>query len=113
MKETVKGFVSMMKACGMQADVPSLVDCQLPRKDFNDPFRKRAIAAIESSLKSGLKGRPTLIMIVLSNTDKTIYNGIKTLFDTKMDIHSVCVQASKIRKEKGQVCRDDYDVSLS
>jgi hypothetical protein len=42
-------------------------------------------------------------MVILSNGDKHIYSGIKHLCDSYLDVATVCVHASKIRKEKGQL----------
>jgi eukaryotic translation initiation factor 2C len=39
----------------------------------------------------------------LSNGDKHVYAGIKSLCDSFLGIATVCVHSSKIRKEKGQL----------
>jgi hypothetical protein len=68
----------------------------------NDPTRRRAIEAIRGALLT-LKPKPELVLVILSNGDKHIYAGLKHLCDVQLDVHTVCVHAEKIRREKGQV----------
>ncbi|KAH6903111.1 ribonuclease H-like domain-containing protein [Coprinopsis sp. MPI-PUGE-AT-0042] len=81
----VDGFMDMCKRSGMTVDTkakPPVVCARLPPKN-------RTI--------------PTICLVILSSGDKAIYNGIKALCDTRLDIGTVCAQAAKIRKEKGQL----------
>jgi eukaryotic translation initiation factor 2C len=92
----------MLKSVGMKvSDLPGLQPCQLPPRQKGQGANQ-AIAAIEAAMKQ-FPAKPKLLFVILSNSDKSIYNGIKYLCDVKHDIHCVCVQAAKIRKEKGQV----------
>jgi len=100
-KTDIDGFVRMLRTLGMSADNPASGGCRLPPRNPQDPGRSAAIEAIEKSIR-GFGGKPRLVMFILSNSDKNIYNGIKYLCDIKLDIHCVCVQAAKIKREKGQ-----------
>jgi eukaryotic translation initiation factor 2C len=40
---------------------------------------------------------------MLSNGDKHVYSGLKSLCDSYLGIATVCVHSPKIRKEKGQL----------
>jgi eukaryotic translation initiation factor 2C len=95
-------FTSTLRTLGMTVvDEPSLLMCPLPPKaDSKDLNRSDAIDHIEKTLKT-LKAPPKLVFVILSNSDKSIYNGIKYLCDIKLDIHCVCVQAAKFKR--GQV----------
>jgi len=100
--DLMEGFTNMLKSLGMAVpDKPILKRCDLPRKTHLDSNRSEAIGAILSVIKT-LPGKPKLLLFILSNSDKNIYNGIKYLCDVQMDIHCVCVQAGKIRRVPGQ-----------
>ncbi|KAF5384150.1 hypothetical protein D9615_003264 [Tricholomella constricta] len=101
---TMQGFAQMCRQSGMNVDKkdPVVVACNLPPKDRTDPTRAAAITAIRTTLRS-LKAKPTLVMVVLSNGDKHVYSGIKHLCDSHLDLATVCVHSSKIRKERGQL----------
>ncbi|KAJ7178055.1 argonaute-like protein [Mycena filopes] len=109
--ETIRGFAQMCKRSGMVVAPgdPPMVEAVLPPKDFTDPTRAQAIAAIRTTVgairvdpkKPNVK--PLLILVVLSNGDKHIYSGIKHLADSWLDVATVCVHSAKIRKEKGQL----------
>ncbi|RDB23947.1 Protein argonaute-3 [Hypsizygus marmoreus] len=100
---TMRDFAGMCRASGMTVDKkdPVMVAVNLPVRDRADPTRAAAIAAIRSTLRS-LKAKPTLVLVVLSNGDKHIYSGLKHLCDSYLDLATICVHSSKIRKEKGQ-----------
>ncbi|KAF9011911.1 argonaute-like protein [Cyathus striatus] len=102
--KTIRGFMDMCKTCGITVDNkdPPFTGVALPRKDFTDPIRTKAIAAIQTALKQ-LSRKPSLVLVILSNGDKHIYSGIKHLCDVYLDIATVCVHSSKIRKEMGQM----------
>lgn len=69
----------------------------------NNRFREDAIGEIEQAMR-GLMERaaPELVLVMLSNEDKAIYNGLKWLCDVKLDIATVCMQSEKVRKDRGQ-----------
>ncbi|KAF9467172.1 argonaute-like protein [Collybia nuda] len=102
--QTIKGFIDMCSRSGMSVDknIPTILGARLPAKDRTDPIRAAAILAIRGVL-TGMKKKPTLVMVVLSNGDKHVYSGIKHLCDSYLDLATVCVHSSKIRKEKGQM----------
>ncbi|KAG6865176.1 hypothetical protein C0991_004724, partial [Blastosporella zonata] len=101
---TMKGFADMCRTSGMNIDkaLPVVAQCDLPRKDRSDPTRAQAINEIRGALKA-LKAKPSLVLVLLSNGDKHVYSGIKHLCDSYLDLATVCVHSSKIRKEKGQL----------
>ncbi|TCD61374.1 hypothetical protein EIP91_008543 [Steccherinum ochraceum] len=99
----VQGFMDMCRKSGMQVsnNPPRYAIASLPRKDRSDPIRKRAIPVIRTALMT-IKPKPTMVLVILANNDKHVYSGLKHLCDVYLDLPSVCVQVSKIRKEKGQ-----------
>ena len=104
LRHIITGFATMCRNSGMTVDRkdPVFVLAQLPPKDHADPTRAKAIQVIRSTLGS-IKMKPTLVMVILSNGDKHVYSGIKHLCDSYLDVATVCVHSSKIRKEKGQL----------
>lgn len=104
LKATWQGFAKMCRDSGMTVDArdPAIATAALPRKTSTDPTRAQAIAVIRATLMS-LKVKPSIILVVLSNGDKHVYNGIKHLCDCYLDVATVCVHSAKIRKEKGQL----------
>lgn len=103
--DLVKGFMRMCQTSGMRVSQtpPQLISAQLPRKNAQiDPIRSQAIAVVRTAIM-GLPMKPKVILVILSSGDKHIYSGIKHLCDVYLDVPTVCCQAQKIRKEKGQV----------
>jgi eukaryotic translation initiation factor 2C len=49
-----------------------------------------------------MKPKPTLVLFILSSGDKHVYSGIKHLCDVYLDVATVCVHSSKIRKSQPQ-----------
>lgn len=101
--QVIARFADMCKTSGMQvgrAD-PKFAAVMLPPKGQDAPIRPAAINAIRTALM-GISPKPTMVMMILSNGDKHIYSGIKHLCDSYLDVPTVCVHSSKIRKEKGQ-----------
>ena len=104
LKRTVKGLADMCRTSGMRVEGdPLYAAVRLPRKVREDPIRKDAIGAIRTAVTQQYPKKPSMILIVLSNGDKHVYNGIKHLLDVYLKVPSVCVQVSKFRKEKGQL----------
>ncbi|KAJ7253036.1 argonaute-like protein [Mycena haematopus] len=102
--ETIRGFSDMCRRSGMTVapGAPPIVEAVLPPKTPTDPIRAAAIATIRKEVGT-IPFKPLLILVILSNGDKHIYAGIKHLADSYLDVASVCVHSSKIRKEKGQL----------
>lgn len=101
---TVEKFADMCIRCGMKVarkKPRDFIATQVPCKDRSDPLRTRAILAIRACLE-GLRSKPELLLVILSNGDKHIYAGIKHLCDLYLDVATVCVHAGKIRREKAQ-----------
>ncbi|TFK31811.1 argonaute-like protein [Crucibulum laeve] len=103
LRQVVQGFSRMCGTSGMSVEKrdPTIVAARLPPKDRSDPTRAQAIGAIRAALLS-IKPKPSLVMVILSNGDKHVYSGIKHLCDSYLDLATVCVHSSKIRKDKGQ-----------
>jgi eukaryotic translation initiation factor 2C len=104
LRQVVTGFAKMCRTSGMAVESadPMFAACRLPPKDINDPTRAKSVQAIRATLTS-MKAKPTAILVILSNGDKHVYAGIKHLCDSYLDVATVCVHSSKIRKEKGQL----------
>jgi hypothetical protein len=104
LRQVVTGFAKMCRTSGMQVDNadPAFAACNLPPKDPGDPTRAKSVQAIRATLTS-MKSKPSAILVILSSGDKHVYSGIKHLCDSYLDVTTVCVHASKIRKEKGQL----------
>ncbi|KDR70848.1 hypothetical protein GALMADRAFT_144328 [Galerina marginata CBS 339.88] len=100
---TVRGFASGCRASGMVVDQkdPVILEAHLPPTVPTDPARTAAIEVIRQQLAS-LSEKPSMVMVLLSNTDKAVYSGVKHLCDGDLVITSVCVQSALIRREKGQ-----------
>ncbi|CAE6438640.1 unnamed protein product, partial [Rhizoctonia solani] len=102
----VMSFAGMCSKSGMtvnQRQAPAMRDVQLPSRmgDVSPLTRPRAIEAIERALKT-INPKPRIVLIVLSDMNKAVYNGIKHLCDVRLDVLTVCVQASKFRDNKAQ-----------
>ncbi|THH27194.1 hypothetical protein EUX98_g6995 [Antrodiella citrinella] len=104
LRQVITGFMNMCRTSGMQVPTtpPQLAVASLPRKDREDPIRKKAIATIRTTLMT-MKPKPTLVLVILADGDKHVYSGLKHLCDVYLDLPTVCVQVDKIRKEAGQV----------
>ncbi|KAG8714786.1 hypothetical protein FRC09_017242 [Ceratobasidium sp. 395] len=102
--QIVDGFADTCGKSGMQVtsrQPTKMVDVNLPSRASDTRLdRLDAIAAIQAALKT-INPKPRIVLVVLSNQDNAIYNGIKHLCDTQLDVLTVCVQASKFGK--GQV----------
>lgn len=102
LRSTVSSFINTLKACGIQVlRDPTFLQCSLPPKDSRDPIRGKSITTIRASLQS-VKSKPELILVILPSTDKHIYNGLKHLCDSFLDVQTVCVQVGKFRKGQPQ-----------
>lgn len=100
----IDGFASMCRSCGISViqTPPLIAVADLPRKDPQDPVRSQAVKVIRTALMA-TKQKPALLLVILSNSDKHIYAGLKHLCDVYLDVPNVCVQSPKIRKERGQL----------
>lgn len=102
LRQVVTGFRNMCNVSGMQVTAdPNYVMAQLPPKSASDPIRGPAITTIRNALMS-VKPKPLLVLVMLASGDKAIYEGLKHLCDVYLDVASVCVQSSKIRKSNPQ-----------
>ncbi|KAK7034495.1 hypothetical protein VNI00_012342 [Paramarasmius palmivorus] len=104
LRSTIEGFVNMCKTSGMSVlEMPKdIVTARLPPGGRQDPIREKAIAEIQNTIKQ-LRAKPKFLFVILSSGDKHVYSGLKHLCDVYLDIPTVCVHSSKIRKERGQL----------
>ena len=104
LKKILQGFTKMCRTSGMTVDnkPPSVAVAQLPPKNSSDPLRKKAIQTIRNALMT-INPKPSLVMVMLSSSDKHVYSGLKHLCDVYLDLATVCVQSNKIRSERGQL----------
>ncbi|KAF9649267.1 argonaute-like protein [Thelephora ganbajun] len=99
LKKTVNGLADMCRTSGMKVEgEPLYAFARLPRKTWEDPVRRESIKVIRAAVTQQYPKKPSMILIVLSNGDKHVYNGIKHLLDVYLQVHNVCVQVSKFRK---------------
>ena len=105
LRKITDGFRSMCIKSGMQVrplEERAYAQVRLPRQG-NDRFRDDAIEEIERVLKELIRQTaPELVLVMLSNDDKAIYNGLKWLCDVKLDLATVCMQSGKVRNDRGQ-----------
>lgn len=103
LRTVINGFMAMCKNSGILVsnEQPPVVAANIPPQDKSDPLRRSAISTIRDSLMQ-LRPKPSLVLVMLSNGDKNIYEGLKHLCDVYLDVATVCVHVAKIRKEKGQ-----------
>lgn len=100
LREVVFALRQMCNASGMHVTAdPTYTIAQLPSKYAEpvDPTRRAAIQTIKDTLLKVIP-KPALVLIILANEDKAIYEGIKHLCDVRLDVATVCVQSSKIRR---------------
>ncbi|KAJ3563363.1 hypothetical protein NP233_g8987 [Leucocoprinus birnbaumii] len=99
LKEILSGFSNMCGVSGMTVkSQPKVADVALPPKNRSrDPTRSQAIKAIQTAMGTSFKPKPKIILIILSDSDRHIYAGIKRLCDVALDVATVCVQSGKIR----------------
>ncbi|KAF8551113.1 hypothetical protein OG21DRAFT_1499333 [Imleria badia] len=98
--EVMSAFRHMCNTSGMSVTAdPTYATAQLPCKaaDPSDCMRRAATQTIKDTLLN-IKPKPAFILVMLANEDKATYEGIKYLCDVHLDVATVCVQSSKIRR---------------
>ena len=78
---------------------------QLPHPG-QDPGRRKALEYVEQAIAKLGNPPPKMILFLLSRRDDYIYPGIKTICDTKLGIHSICMQLEKALKDERK--QDQY-----
>ncbi|QRV95662.1 protein argonaute 5 [Ceratobasidium sp. AG-Ba] len=111
-RDVVAGFAATCGRAGMIVpgrQLPPMVDVPLPpkNKEAYPITRPGAITAIRNALIS-IKPKPKIVLVVLSNHDSAIYDGLKHLCDVQLDVLTVCVTAEKFKN--GQV---QYNANVS
>ncbi|KAI0685180.1 argonaute-like protein [Cytidiella melzeri] len=104
LRETITGFINMCRKSGVAVagNPDNVVEAQLPPKSREQPIRADAVMAIRTAMTS-VKKKPRFFLVILSNGDRHVYSGLKHLCDCYLDIATICVQVSKLRKDKGQL----------
>ncbi|KAG9123951.1 hypothetical protein FRC07_013384 [Ceratobasidium sp. 392] len=109
--QSVTRFVAMCSKLGIQIgrQASTMLDVRLPHKSTESSLltRLNAISAIRDALLA-VRPKPRIVLVVLSNTDMAIYNGIKHLCDTQLDVLTVCLQASKFKPNQS-----NYDLNIA
>ena len=97
-QELATSFGNKLRACGMtvQSEPKILPTRALPNPE-QDPGRRQALEYIEEAVRK--LGTPKMVLFLLMRRDGFIYPGIKTLCDTKLGVHSICMQLEKALKE--------------
>jgi hypothetical protein len=90
-KATYQGFAKMCRDSGMSVDAkdPAILAARLPPKTPTDPTRAQAVVSIRAALMTA-KPKPSIVLVILSNGDKHVYNGIKHLCDCYLDVGELC-----------------------
>lgn len=60
-------------------------------------------AQIEHALKTGFKGKPQFLFVILPSDNSVIYDSVKFVCDVTHGIPNICNIGSKFSKEKGQM----------
>lgn len=106
-QELATNFSKKLRACGMTVPNPTRV---LPTPPLphpkQDPGRRNALDRIEDTIKTLGTPLPRMILFLLSRRDDFIYPGIKTLCDTKLGVHSICMQLGTALKDPNK--QDQY-----
>lgn len=102
LRDVVAGFRKMCATSGMRlGGEPAYLEAHLPAKENSDPMRKKAIDSIRQVLRT-MKVKPTIIMVMLADGDRAVYEGLKHLCDVFLGVATVCVHSSKIKKQSPQ-----------
>jgi hypothetical protein len=87
--------------------VPLYTTAALPRVNAMDPGRTVALNAISTVIKN-LDTVPTFIMVVLSNSDQNILNGIRRICDISLRITMTSVHAAHIRGIHTSIAKSSF-----
>jgi len=106
-QQLVNGFGKKLKDCGMAVpNPPKILPTQALPHPSQDPGRRKALEYVEEAIRKLGTPTPKLILFLLSRRDDFIYPGIKTLCDTKLGVHSICMQLEKALKDQKK--QDQY-----
>ena len=106
-QQLANGFGNKLKACGMAVpNPPKILPTPALPNPQHDPGRRKALEAIEETIRKLGTPVPKMILFLLSRRDDFIYPGIKTLCDTKLGVHSICMQLDKALKDQKK--QDQY-----
>jgi len=111
-QELANGLGNKLKACGMAVPNPPKIiptwPLPPPRKD---PGRRKTLEHIENAVRGLGTPLPEMIVFLLTGRDRFVYPGIKTLCDTKLGVHSICMQFDKVGRDQNK--RDQYFSNLA
>jgi len=106
-QQLANGFGNKLKACGMAVpNAPKILPTPALPHPQQDPGRRQALEHIEETVRKLGTPLPKMILFLLSRRDDYIYPGIKTLCDTKLGAHSICMQLDKALKDQKK--QDQY-----
>ena len=106
-QQLATGFWNKLKACGMAVpNPPKILPTQQLPEPRQDPGRRKALEYVEEAIHKLGNPLPKMVLFLLSRRDDFIYPGIKTLCDTKLGVHSICMQLDKALKDQRK--QDQY-----
>jgi len=106
-QQLANGFWNKLRACGMAVPNPPKITHTQPLPDpQQDPGRRKALENIKETINKLGTPLPKMILFLLSRRDDFIYPGIKTLCDTNLGVHSICMQLGKALKDQKK--QDQY-----
>lgn len=100
LRRVARDFGIMCNKSGMQVSPlgeQAYAEVRLP--PARDRFRDNAIAEMERVLRKLMaQAEPDLVLVMLSDDDKAIYNGLKQLCDVKLDVATVSMRTPQLKK---------------
>jgi len=106
-QELANGLRDKLKACGMAVpNPPEILPARPPPPPHNDPGRRKTLEHIENAVRGLGTPLPEMVVFLLTGRDRFVYPGIKTLCDTKLGVHSICMQFRRPGSDRSG--RDKY-----
>ncbi|CAK7226185.1 hypothetical protein SBRCBS47491_006145 [Sporothrix bragantina] len=104
-KTAMGSFRTSLKLLGVPvSDAPVTLGKPDDRHQYDTGTMDGIDAAVETAFQRAVMGtpKPKIILFVLADNDKYVYERIKLLGDTKYGIHTVCVVSQKFTKDDKQ-----------
>ena len=100
----IREFVDVCKNSGLSVETeqPQVSFVDLPPVVRRDPLRKDAIRAIQTAMLS-MRPKPTIFLVILSDSNPAIYEGVKHLCDLYLTVPTVCMRASNVKDPGGRL----------
>lgn len=91
MQEVMSNFHNALLKTGINAQRPEMGRL-VPMEDRDDPQLEDALKAV----------REQLCLVILPAKDTVLYNRVKSVADTRVGVHTICVVGSKVSSPRGQ-----------